>query len=193
MWKCIVCAAGNVGCGRQHLSPPRLVYDKFHVLRHANEAVDETCRAEFFPARGRGPHPWQALAAAAPRRFAHLDDEERATLEELLAHNRWLAKAHLLKEQLGQLWSSTDEAAAHRRLTTWLQALRWQRLPAGLAAARPGPSILRCREVYCSCDRRGVQQVRRRLLGFSARRRGWERSSGKGPWQFSGSCLFPRR
>src|SRR5713226_4613334 len=33
---------------RAHLPHARLVYDKFHVLRHASEAVDETRRAEFF-------------------------------------------------------------------------------------------------------------------------------------------------
>ena len=43
---------------------------------------------------------------------------------------RRLAKAHLLKEQLAHLWSYTYEAPALRFLTTWLLALRWQRLPA---------------------------------------------------------------
>jgi len=114
---------------RTHLPHARLVYDKFHVLRHASEALDETRRAEFFrqggDARGliRGKR-WLLL-----RRWANLDDEERATLRELLARNRRLAKAYLLKEQLGQLWSYTYEAAAHRFLTHWLLALRWQRLP----------------------------------------------------------------
>ena len=33
---------------QEHLPHARIVYDKFHVLRHASEAVDETRRAEFF-------------------------------------------------------------------------------------------------------------------------------------------------
>src|SRR5262249_62120869 len=32
----------------QHLPQARIVYDKFHVLHHASEALDETRRAEFF-------------------------------------------------------------------------------------------------------------------------------------------------
>ena len=64
------------------------------------------------------------------RRWANLDWEERQTLRTLFALNRRLAKAYLLKEQLAQLWSYTYEAAAHRFLTNWLLALRWQRLPA---------------------------------------------------------------
>ena len=81
-----------------HLPHAKLVYDKFHVLRHASEALDETRRAEFFrqgaEARGiiRGK-PWLLL-----RRWADLGGEERDTLRELFALNRRLAKAYLLKE-----------------------------------------------------------------------------------------------
>ena len=113
-----------------------IVYDKFHVLRHASEALDETRRAEFFrqgaEARGliRGKR-WLLL-----RRWSHLDGEERQTLRDLFAVNRRLAKAYLLKEQLAQLWTYTYEAAAHRCLTNWLLALRWQRLPAFQKLAR---------------------------------------------------------
>ena len=30
----------------------RIVFDKFHVLQHANKAIDEVRRAEFFPKAG---------------------------------------------------------------------------------------------------------------------------------------------
>ena len=119
-----------------HLPHAKIVYDKFHVLRHASEALDETRRAEFFrhgaEARGiiRGKR-WLLL-----RRWANLDWEERQTLRDLFALNRRLAKAHLLKEQLAQLWTYTYEAAARRFLISWLLALRWQRLPAFQKLAR---------------------------------------------------------
>jgi transposase len=115
---------------QEHLPHARLVYDKFHVLRHASEALDETRRAEFFrqgaTARGlvRGKR-WLLL-----RSWAHLGRADRQTLRALFALNRRLAKAHLLKEQLAQLWSYRYPGAARRFLTHWLQALRWQRLPA---------------------------------------------------------------
>jgi len=134
---------------QEHLPQARIVYDKFHVLRHASEALDETRRAEFFrqgaEARGliRGKR-WLLL-----RRWAHLDGEERETLRGLFALNRRLAKAYLLKEQLAQLWRYTYEGAAVRFLTNWLLALRWQRLPAfqklGALLMRHLPGILN----YC--------------------------------------------
>jgi len=44
----------------------RIVYDKFHVLQHANKAIDEVRRAEFFRKGGRmrGCSEGQALAVA---------------------------------------------------------------------------------------------------------------------------------
>jgi transposase len=114
----------------QHLPHARIVYDKFHVLRHASEAVDETRRAEFFRQGGEARGLIRGKRWLLLRRWAHLDGEERETLRGLFALNRRLAKAYLLKEQLAHLWSYTYEGAALRFLTNWLLALRWQRLPA---------------------------------------------------------------
>jgi len=115
---------------RPHVPHARIVYDKFHVLRHVNAALDETRLSEFFrnggAARGllRGKR-WLLL-----RRWTHLERRERRLVQELLALNRRLAKAYLLKEQLTHLWDYTYEGAARRFLTLWVRALRWQRLPA---------------------------------------------------------------
>jgi len=115
---------------KAHLPRARIIYDKFHVLKHANEAVEETRRTEFFRKGGylrglvRGKR-WLLLT-----RWHHLRRDQRATLQALFAVNRRLAKAYLLREQLERLWHYTYEGAARRFLTTWLQALRWQRLPA---------------------------------------------------------------
>ncbi|MBI2459955.1 MAG: ISL3 family transposase, partial [Candidatus Rokubacteria bacterium] len=115
---------------RAHLPNARIVYDKFHVLRHANEALDEVRRAEFFRQGGEARGLIRGKRWLLLRRWADLARDERVTLRELFALNRRLAKAYLLKEQLGRLWAYTYEGAARRFLTTWLRALRWQRLPA---------------------------------------------------------------
>ncbi len=115
---------------QEHLPHARLVYDKFHILRHVSEAVDETRRAEFFRHGGDARRLIRGKRWLLLRSWANLDDDERGTVKNLLARNRRLAKAYLLKEQLAQLWTYTYEACAHRFLTRWLEALRWQRLPA---------------------------------------------------------------
>src|SRR5712692_7287509 len=113
-----------------YLPDARIVYDKFHVLRHVNDALDETRRAEFFRQGGAARALLRGKRWLLLRAWGNLDRGERLDLKELLALNRRLAKAHLLKEQLAHLWDYTYEGAAWRFLTAWIRALRWQRLPA---------------------------------------------------------------
>jgi transposase len=115
---------------RAHLPHARIVYDKFHVLRHVNDAIDETRRAEFFRQGGHARGVLRGKRWLLLRRWGNLEQRERQQLKALLALNRRLAKAYLLKEQLAHLWDYTYEGAAWRFLNTWLRALRWQRLPA---------------------------------------------------------------
>ncbi len=76
----------------------RIIYDKFHIMQHANRAVDEVRRAEFFrkggPMRGlvKGKR-WLLLT-----RWVNLTAGKRRQLNELFALNRRLLKAYLLKE-----------------------------------------------------------------------------------------------
>src|SRR6266700_3848795 len=91
----------------------RLIYDKFHVMKHANEAVAEVRRAEFFRKGGasreliKGKH-WLLLT-----RWVHLNPHKKRQLNELFALNRRVMKAYLLKESLDRLWNYTyGEAGA---------------------------------------------------------------------------------
>ena len=107
-----------------------IVYDKFHIMQHANQAIDEVRRAEFFRkgARMRGVvkgKRWLLLT-----RWVHLTADKRQQLNHLFALNRKLLKAYLLKESLERLWTYTYEGAMLRYLRSWTLQLRWQRLPA---------------------------------------------------------------
>jgi transposase len=105
-----------------------------HYTARLEAAVAQECEAapvhRIAAQRGLPPETVRRMDKRVLRRWANLDGEERQTLRELFALNRRLAKAYLLKEQLAQLWTYTYQGAAHRFLTNWLLALRWQRLPA---------------------------------------------------------------
>jgi transposase len=113
-----------------HLPRAQIVYDKFHLLKHANAAVDETRRAEFFRKGGRLRGLVRGKRWLLLTRWHHLDRDQRQTLTALFAVTRRLAKAYLFRDHLTQLWTYTYEANARRFLTTWCLALQWQRLPA---------------------------------------------------------------
>jgi len=106
----------------------RIVYDKFHIMQHANRAIDEVRRAEFFR---KGPRMrglvkgkrWLLLT-----RWLNLSDVKRQELNQLFALNRKIFKAYLLKESLDRLWNYRYEGAMVRYLQNWIDQLRWQRL-----------------------------------------------------------------
>jgi transposase len=108
----------------------RIVYDKFHVMQHANAAVDETRRAEFFRKGGRARQVVKGKRWLLLSRWVHLDRTKRQQLTQLFALNRRVLKAYLLKESLERLWSYHYEGAMTRYLQGWVDQLRWQRLPA---------------------------------------------------------------
>jgi transposase len=108
----------------------RIVYDKFHVMQHANKAVDEVRRAEFFRKGGFARQLVKGKRWLLLSRWVHLDAEKRQQLNALFVLNRRIFKAYLLKESLERLWTYRYEGAMYRYLQSWLTQLRWQRLPA---------------------------------------------------------------
>jgi transposase len=106
----------------------RIVYDKFHVMQHANAAVDEVRRAEFFRKGGR----WRGLVKGKRwlllTRWVNLTSGKRRELNALFALNRRLLKAYLRKESLDRLWDYRSEGAMLRYLQNCIDQLRWQRL-----------------------------------------------------------------
>ena len=108
----------------------RIVYDKFHIIQHANDAVDEVRRAEFFR-KGRKMRDlikgkkWLLLS-----RWKNLAPRQRGVLNRLFQINRRVFKAYMLKESLERLWDYRYEGAMTNYLQKWMDQLRWQRLPA---------------------------------------------------------------
>src|SRR5216684_4486978 len=106
----------------------RIVYDKFHIMQHANAAVDEVRRAEFFrqgeKKRGliKGKR-WLLLT-----RWKNLASHQRGELNRLFQMNRRVFKAYLLKESLERLWDYRYEGAMINYLEKWMDQLKWQRL-----------------------------------------------------------------
>ena len=106
----------------------RIVYDKFHILQHANEAVDEVRRAEFFRKGGRMRGLVKGKRWLLLSRWVNLDTGKKHQLNQLFALNRRVMKAYLMKESLDRLWAYRYEGAMLRYLNNWTDQLRWQRL-----------------------------------------------------------------
>ena len=106
----------------------RIIYDKFHVLQHAQQAVDEVRRAEFFRQGGRKRKLVKGKRWLLLSRWVNLDRGQKRQLNQLFSLNRRVMKAYLLKESLDRLWNYRYEGAMLRYLQSWIDQLRWQRL-----------------------------------------------------------------
>jgi transposase len=106
-----------------------ILYDKFHVLRHLNEAMDRVRKAEYHRLTNRADRQYikgQKYVLLSHR--ANLTPAKQQRLKLLLAANKRLNTAYVLKEQFGQLWEYRREAWARKFFDQWRAALRWQRL-----------------------------------------------------------------
>lgn len=112
----------------QWASNCRIVYDKFHVMQHANQAIDEVRRAEFFRKGGRLRGLVKGKRWLLLSRWVNLNAGKRQELNQLFALNRKVFKAYLLKESLDRLWTYHYEGAMLNYLNRWIEQLRWQRL-----------------------------------------------------------------
>lgn len=106
----------------------QIIYDKFHIMQHANRAVDEVRRAEFFRKGGRMREVVKGKRWLLLSRWVNLDTGKKQQLNKLFALNRRVLKAYLLKESLDRLWTYRYEGAMLRYLHNWMDQLRWQRL-----------------------------------------------------------------
>ena len=111
-----------------HAPQAAILFDKFHIMRHLGEALDQVRKSEY--ARLTGPKrrfiKGQKYTLLSNRENLNL--EGRRALKELLRANRRLHVAYLLKEAFGQLWSYQREGWARRFFENWKAALKWQRL-----------------------------------------------------------------
>ena len=106
----------------------RIVYDKFHVMQHANKAIDEVRRAEFFRKSKHLRELVKGKRWLLLSRWVNLSECKRQELNQLFALNRKVFKAYLLKESLDRLWTYHYEGAVLNYLQRWMDQLRWQRL-----------------------------------------------------------------
>lgn len=105
-----------------------ILFDKFHVLRHLNKALDAVRKQEYARLKGRERRyiKGQKYTLLSARENLSLDG--RKALKTLLAANKRLNTAYLLKESFGQLWDYEREGWARKFFDNWRAALKWQRL-----------------------------------------------------------------
>ena len=105
-----------------------ILFDKFHIMRHLGEALDKVRKSEYARLSGKDRRYIKGQKYTLLSRRENLTMEGRHTLKTLLAANKRLNTAYLLKESFGQLWDYEREGWARRFFENWRASLKWQRL-----------------------------------------------------------------
>lgn len=113
---------------RERAPRAAILFDKFHVLRHLNEALDQVRKREYARLTGNKRRYIKGQKYTLLSNRENLSLDGRRALKTLLAANKRLNTAYLLKESFGQLWSYEREGWARRFFENWRASLKWQRL-----------------------------------------------------------------
>ena len=111
-----------------HAPQARIIYDKFHVLKHLGAAMDEVRKQEYARLSGKERRFIKGQKYNLLSRWENLTIGGKQALKLLFGANRRLNKAYLLKESFGQLWDYNRPGWARRFFNNWADALKWQRL-----------------------------------------------------------------
>src|SRR3989441_13307431 len=112
----------------RHAPQASILFDKFHVVRHLGDALDQVRKSEYARVSGRQRRfiKGQKYTLLAHRENLTLDG--RRALKTLLAANKRVKTAYLLKESVGQVLDYGREGWGRRFLEHWRAALKGQRL-----------------------------------------------------------------
>ena len=120
---------------KQKAPQAAILFDKFHIMRHLGEALDaalftapEVRKAEYARLGGKDRRFIKGQKYTLLSRHENLSLEGKRSLKLLLAANKRLNTAYVLKEAFGQLWDYEREGWARRFFENWRSSLKWQRL-----------------------------------------------------------------
>jgi transposase len=120
---------------RAHLPEAIHVFDRFHVMKLFNEKLTDLRRRLYGETKDK-----EDKSVLKGIRFDLLkrepDEKGAQRLEKALAVHADLAVAHVLKEELYELWEQDDEESALQYLADWIADAEWSEIPEMKAFAK---------------------------------------------------------
>jgi transposase len=110
---------------KEYCRNAQVVFDKFHVIKNTNEAVDRVRRAEV---RMGGPGVWEALHKSQwlwRKNPENLTDKEQMRLAKIQDKNLCTAKAYQMRLVLQDIYRSATAGRARYRFKVWCRWVRW--------------------------------------------------------------------
>jgi len=122
MWK------GFINSFRRHCPQAKIIFDKFHIIRHLLEALNKVRKQELKKSNQRLKNKLSGKKFILLSRLANLRGRSRESLKELLSYSSRLFKAYFLKEIFPKLWKYKSKTWALKFWNNWKNSLKWSRL-----------------------------------------------------------------
>ena len=129
---------------KEYLPDADIVYDKFHVIANYNDVIDQIRRREWRQAEEAHKPFIKGQRFNLFRNVENLTPKRESNLKELLAMNKDLNQAYILKDMLKQLWTYKYKGSASKFLDKWIGLAKetgiseLERFSKGLNRAREG-------------------------------------------------------
>ncbi len=108
-----------------------ITFDRFHVVKLLNEAMDKVRRVERIEHEALKGHKYTFL-----RNRQNLSDEQEKALAEMITLYPSLGQAYRLKVLFNDLWEMPDKVAATTFLTRWCAEVEEAKIPAFMAFSK---------------------------------------------------------
>jgi transposase len=118
-------SAGYQAGVKENCRNAQIVFDKFHVIQQANQAVDKVRKAEI---RLGGEGVWEALTKSQwlwRKNPENLTDKEQERMGKIKDKNLCTAKAYQMRLVLQDIYRSAHAATARHRFKVWIRWVRW--------------------------------------------------------------------
>lgn len=104
----------------EHLPEAAIVFDHFHIIKLANEKIDDLRRALQREAEVLGYQTLKGSRYLLLMGQENVPEDKRDKLTEALRFNEPLSTAYYLKEELRLLWTRRTRNSMHRFLERWI-------------------------------------------------------------------------
>jgi len=106
---------------KNHCPNAEIIFDKFHVVKAVNKALDDVRKKEFAKADEEQRIDMKRKRFVILRRKKNLSPNQIETLDDMMRENDTLYRAYLLKEHIADIFDEEDESESLRRFNDWKQ------------------------------------------------------------------------
>jgi transposase len=113
---------------RQHARNAQILFDRFHIVKHLNEAVDEVRRAEMQRLTKKEKVIFKRSRWLLLKNPWNLNGDQKERLSTLVRWNTPIVRAYYLKEAFQLFWDYKQPARAKALLQKWMSSAMLSRL-----------------------------------------------------------------